>query len=75
LKRSMTVGLGGARGSPTNLLFALSQQMGLGLVHGGVAASAPPAALLVALRAADAAAVVAAVAAPGRPAGSAARPR
>jgi|tagenome__1003787_1003787.scaffolds.fasta_scaffold20394004_2 hypothetical protein len=43
LKRSMNIDLGDPRGSPTNLMFALSQQMGLGLVHaavhGAVAAS------------------------------------
>jgi hypothetical protein len=42
LKRGLNIDLGKGRGSPTNLLFALSQAMGLGLVHaavhGGVAA-------------------------------------
>jgi len=46
LKRANNIDLGKARGSPTNLLFTLAQQMGLGaahaIVHGGLAATVGP---------------------------------
>jgi len=36
LKRAQNIDLGSSRGSHTNLMFALSKSMGLGLVHAAV---------------------------------------